>query len=316
MFRPSDRAIEQALDDGEARLERACSLAVRDFITTTRDEAIASLPATELVAAAVPSRGALALGELVGWWTAAVAERINPVVEAVWLAGYRTLRPDGSRILSTTLDSLATYMAAVSDRLVRGLQPPLPDNAFNVVRAVITGSAAQGWSTSQTAERIAKELSWETDGRYWRGRLEAANQAIDSILDPLGPPGSPAREAARLNDARVAALQAERASAVRHLDAEQSVWKTRATLIARTESTGAYNAGALVALGDEGARCKEWLATSDQRTRPNHAAVNGTVIPVAEPFIVGGAELMMPGDPTGPASEVCNCRCALVGADC
>jgi hypothetical protein len=35
-------------------------------------------------------------------------------------------------------------------------------------------------------------------------------------------------------------------------------------------------------------------------------------IPVDEPFIVGGAELMYPGDPAGPPEETINCRCRSV----
>jgi hypothetical protein len=30
-----------------------------------------------------------------------------------------------------------------------------------------------------------------------------------------------------------------------------------------------------------------------------------------EPFTVGGASLMYPGDPAGPAEEVINCRCCV-----
>ena len=31
-----------------------------------------------------------------------------------------------------------------------------------------------------------------------------------------------------------------------------------------------------------------------------------------EAFDVGGAQLQFPGDPDGPAEEVCNCRCTLL----
>lgn len=57
---------------------------------------------------------------------------------------------------------------------------------------------------------------------------------------------------------------------------------------------------------------KEWVATNDDRTRPSHWNANGQRVPVDQPFIVNGFELMFPLDPAGPASETINCRCRPV----
>lgn len=96
------------------------------------------------------------------------------------------------------------------------------------------------------------------------------------------------------------------------------LWPNRATTVARTETIGAVNAGAYFAAvrdaeqrGDP-APFKVWLATEDARTRPTHRAADGQRTLVSEPFRVGGASLQFPGDPTGPAQEVINCRCTFL----
>lgn len=89
-------------------------------------------------------------------------------------------------------------------------------------------------------------------------------------------------------------------------------WPNRATVIARTETIGALNAGrsdAFAAVTEETGDPMEkvWLSTDDSRTRPTHDAVDGQRVPVGAPFIVGGAELRFPGDPSGPPQEVIQC---------
>lgn len=54
---------------------------------------------------------------------------------------------------------------------------------------------------------------------------------------------------------------------------------------------------------------KQWDATLDKQTRRSHQHVDGEVRELDEPFSNG---LMYPGDPSGGASEVVNCRCALL----
>ncbi len=54
---------------------------------------------------------------------------------------------------------------------------------------------------------------------------------------------------------------------------------------------------------------KEWAAGLDKRTRPAHGSADGQRVKVDEPFIVGGEALMHPGDRSGSAGNVINCRC-------
>ena len=54
---------------------------------------------------------------------------------------------------------------------------------------------------------------------------------------------------------------------------------------------------------------KQWDSTLDARTRDSHAKVDGEIKELDEKFSNG---LMFPGDPSGGAAEVVNCRCALL----
>lgn len=54
---------------------------------------------------------------------------------------------------------------------------------------------------------------------------------------------------------------------------------------------------------------KQWDATLDGNTRESHSQVDGEIRELDKPFSNG---LMFPGDPSGGAAEVINCRCALL----
>lgn len=90
--------------------------------------------------------------------------------------------------------------------------------------------------------------------------------------------------------------------------------------IARTETTRIQNS-ARQSVGDEGKRLgfnmwKRWVSTEDGRTRDEHKEENikELEVPIDEPFIIGGEELMYPGDITRGASawNTINCRCTVV----
>lgn len=89
-----------------------------------------------------------------------------------------------------------------------------------------------------------------------------------------------------------------------------------AVKVARTETTRVENSAHLD-VGQAGKKkgfnmWKRWVATADPRTREAHALADGQEVPIDEPFIVGGEELMYPGDLAGSPENVINCRCTMV----
>ena len=86
-------------------------------------------------------------------------------------------------------------------------------------------------------------------------------------------------------------------------------WK--AQRIARTEVVTASNVG--VKVGYEqlpGNKEKVWISTFDNRSRPDHMAMDGTRVAVNELFeLPSGNQLEFPGDPSGAAEDIINCRC-------
>ena len=98
---------------------------------------------------------------------------------------------------------------------------------------------------------------------------------------------------------------------------ETERWPNRATVVARTETLSALNAGredAYRAVAEELDQPfeKMWLATADRRTRPSHRKADKQRVPLDGMFQVGGSQLKQPGDPNGPGKEIIQCRCSLL----
>ncbi len=89
--------------------------------------------------------------------------------------------------------------------------------------------------------------------------------------------------------------------------------ESRAERIARTETVGAANAGAMQAIKESSAPYKTWITSRDDRVRDTHAELEGATIKKDEAFVTSDGEtLMFPGDPNGGPGAVINCRCNLV----
>jgi len=94
----------------------------------------------------------------------------------------------------------------------------------------------------------------------------------------------------------------------------------RLEMIARTETHGAASAANHNLYRRIGATKKEWLATQDDRTRESHLAAErrytegGEIgaIPIDDKFVVGGVEMLHPGDKSAALKEIINCRCVEI----
>lgn len=95
--------------------------------------------------------------------------------------------------------------------------------------------------------------------------------------------------------------------------------RVRARMIARTETVTAANKGALFVANETGLLVnKTWLATKDSRTRHDHSKVDGNQVGKDDYFVVGGYDMLVPGDrggkngkPQVDPKEYINCRCAV-----
>ena len=56
---------------------------------------------------------------------------------------------------------------------------------------------------------------------------------------------------------------------------------------------------------------REWIATSDGRTRDWHRELDGVTAAVDEPFENAIGKIMYPGDPSANGANVWNCRCTI-----
>lgn len=83
--------------------------------------------------------------------------------------------------------------------------------------------------------------------------------------------------------------------------------------IAMTETSAAYGFARHEAMAGAGIQYKSWLSSHGPNVREAHAQAESdyadSPIPIDEPFIVDGEELMYPGDDAGSPGNVINCHC-------
>ncbi|MCF8009634.1 MAG: phage head morphogenesis protein [Halanaerobiales bacterium] len=87
----------------------------------------------------------------------------------------------------------------------------------------------------------------------------------------------------------------------------------RSEMIARTEVNGSANLGAYEGYRQTGVvERKTWLSALDERTRPAHRQAHNQTVDMDKNFTVKNESLEYPGDPSGSASNIINCRCTLL----
>jgi hypothetical protein len=149
---------------------------------------------------------------------------------------------------------------------------------------------------------IRKLLNELESQDYWRTIQETTRGRLAGVIEQGIKDGEPLRVIADRIERRLGGDNA----------------KGRALAIARTETTGALNAGHHAArqelIADRLVTGSQWVAIEDADTRETHAALDGTTVGDGEEFDVGGERAPYPGWWGLSPAERVNCRCTTVAA--
>lgn len=297
-----ERAIgDEILTAGEKRIFAA----VKEAMTVWLDTARALVLRTELPAKArtILDSSLTAAGEdeyvpdpddiqaSFPVWEAMLTEEILPTVALSFGEGFLA----SSRAADiSAIAHQERHLEEVFDRL-----KIWPVGAFEELRPELLESLANGESIDQTRDRIGRVLSIDAPSQ----RIRADISDVDRRL---ADPDTPRSD--------LVSLRAERRRLWNSHDEALQEWQWKARRIARTEVQGAVEGGSQAAAAEIAAvtgeqMYKQWLATSDERTRRSHSVADGQIVRIEDKFRVGGSSLDHPADPRGRDKEIINCRC-------
>ena len=94
---------------------------------------------------------------------------------------------------------------------------------------------------------------------------------------------------------------------IQRMIGSRSSWKRGLSIAAATSIMEGSRAAVHAKVGKYVKRI--WRTMRDEKVRPSHRRAFGQKRSATNPFRVGQASLMYPGDPTGPIEETANCRC-------
>lgn len=100
---------------------------------------------------------------------------------------------------------------------------------------------------------------------------------------------------------------------LKHLDDEWYFSDDRSILITENEANSIFNYSEFLDAIKSSKTKKQWIDIRDKKERKSHLAVGGKVLPIQEPFVVGGDLMLFPKDETySPSAEqTANCRCTI-----
>jgi hypothetical protein len=270
----------------ERDLRAAVLAAMTEFLDVAKDRLLGD--PVGLTAAAAPDPDAWPAGPE---WVSSLDLHFAPVVGDVFEAQFNAY---AAQVDVPVGPYRAEYLAQVQDRLTAW-----PAGAFEEVRRELQAGQAASETIPQLRDRVARTLNIDAPSRALQTQIESVERRLHDTPFDTDEWSRLSKEKSRLYEA---------------LDTDRGRWRWKADRIARTEAIGALNGGQ-----QRGAEAwskiagvqlyHQWLAGHDSRTRKSHAAADGQIQPLTEPFRVGSSSLMHPGDPAGSAKELIQCRC-------
>lgn len=200
----------------------------------------------------------------------------------------------------------------------RTIRPEGEDELVQAVLKALTAwfdqaqiTAAVRWPGQGAWSRLVDQYVLPVSERIYRAAADVVSgEALDRFL--TGVRRRLVDESTLIDDIQAAQEQhGDEAASIdwTGADGNSLPWRSRADLIGLHEAQVANMQGATDS-APEGAR-KRWEHRRDDRVRSAHRAAGGQTRPVNEPFSVGGEDLQYPGDPSGSAANVLNCRCEM-----
>lgn len=256
----------------------------------------------------------------------------------IWLATHARFERDLSRSVAEVFEALGGELLARLNRLLRvgDVHPHSVDALLSVgpwaealraaaephLKVLVQAGAAAEWELHRPRERadalttvrrgltypmraavppevgqaVTAFLREAMAGDHWEGMIQAVRSKVRTVL------GRGLREGA---DAEAIGER------LYYSTLGVGMSRQRAALIARTEGTGALNAGHQAArdkMAAAGRRLsKVWRALHDSRTRDAHSDADGQEVPSHGHFLVGGERCRFPGDNSLSPENRCNC---------
>lgn len=246
------------------------------------------------------------------------AEVLRKIAAAAPQESPRTGRDAQSAVMTPPGDSGALYPAAVA---CGGHVPGAPSIRAGAVDLLFdlfafkTGLKAAFRRVTegvlQTAvDQLSKELGKDDPLKYPPERaiqfIHRRENRLEGVADEVfASVKSTLEEGLNAGDS-----MAELSARVRAQFSEMS--RGRARRIAMTETAAAYGTARQDGMAQAGVEYKRWLNSGGDNVREAHMEANNQTVPVSSPFLVGGEELMHPGDPSGRPDNVINCHCVAV----
>jgi SPP1 gp7 family putative phage head morphogenesis protein len=232
--------------------------------------------------------------------------------DLVWSAIEATRRELEQEVLQATVALFARMARDVAERATRAIKTTVnwddlypealwTQETMRVLGPFVWAGVARGYEMGVLNAR-------------WNGVMDATRQGV---IDAAGRVLAKARSipTTTLEDMRRTLLQGiERGESTEALASRiQAVFTdttaSRARTIAQTTAVSAFETGQQLAFQDAGITRHRWLSQRDERVRESHQIVDGEEVEIGQPFSNG---LLYPGDPSGSAAEVINCRCSVL----
>lgn len=219
-------------------------------------------------------------------------------------------------------DRLEEYLVPLFDAMLDDFLRAVYSDAVDALSSPVIVAAAH---------RVLDPFAWTTTRSRWYDAIRAMAQQNTTLIGPqivtvLRESGLPFVAYSDVSEILRQSVEegwteyktkrtlSARLIPKRHAGEKVESYRVRIRTAARTAATSNYNSSAVMSMAERGVTAKKWVARMDSRTRPDHAHVHGTTLPIDQLFTVGAALMSYPGDPAGPLEQTANCRCILVDA--